>query len=301
MTAGQDLSFGSSSRQDGRTPRGTPPPCRPSTTLLKRFARPCSTTSARRRPISRAWTRSRPWSPLSSTARPAARGSKAGLEGLGDDGLLTPERLAEAEIPEIVDALRGQGVVGYRRKASPRSSILLAGWWTIMTGLASDSLFDHAPVDSTALRGELAGIERHQRQRRPTRSILYRPQDGRLSRRSRHVSGSWFATVGSIRRQPTTKPATSSSIAPSIEADLREEDAASLLARSCRTEWSSSGVDSAARPRRTVTAVPWNRSCPRGDRAKSMPKPADQKAPIDFRRPRPTTNWSGPCPRGCMK
>ena len=55
----------------------------------------------------------------------------AALDGLDESGLLTPDRLAEADIPEISDALREQGVVGAGQMPSPRSSIWRAGWWII--------------------------------------------------------------------------------------------------------------------------------------------------------------------------
>ena len=51
----------------------------------------------------------------------------------GDDGLLTPERLADAEIPEIADALREPGCRGDGREPSPPSSSSLAGLSTRMS------------------------------------------------------------------------------------------------------------------------------------------------------------------------
>ena len=46
-------------------------------------------------------------------------GLKAGLDGLAENGLLTPERLATAEIPEMVDAMRGRGVSRTRAEPGP--------------------------------------------------------------------------------------------------------------------------------------------------------------------------------------
>jgi endonuclease III related protein len=44
---------------------------------------------------------------------------RAALDGLGDVNLLTPERLADAEIPEIADALREKGVAATAKTIAP--------------------------------------------------------------------------------------------------------------------------------------------------------------------------------------
>ncbi len=51
---------------------------------------------------------------------------RAALDGLDDDGLLSPERLADAEIPEIADALRENGVAATAKTIAPLKH--LARW-----------------------------------------------------------------------------------------------------------------------------------------------------------------------------
>ena len=65
---------------------------------------------------------------LLDRATGGSTGSKPGLEGLADDGLLSPERLAKAEIPEIMDAIRGHGVSAPARSlAAAQATCSLAG------------------------------------------------------------------------------------------------------------------------------------------------------------------------------
>jgi len=82
-------------------------------------------------------------------------GSKAGLEGLGEGSLLTPERMARAEIPEIMDAIREQGVSAPARNVAPLRQV--ARWLVDHHEGCVDELFDpHRSTDT--LRGELAGL-----------------------------------------------------------------------------------------------------------------------------------------------
>jgi endonuclease-3 related protein len=82
-------------------------------------------------------------------------GSKEGLDGLAEHGLLTPERLARAEIPEIIDAMRGRAVSVPARSLAPLRQ--LARWLVDHHDAQADSLFDsHQSID--CLRAELAGL-----------------------------------------------------------------------------------------------------------------------------------------------
>jgi endonuclease III related protein len=82
-------------------------------------------------------------------------GSKAGLDGLAENGLLTPERLAKAEIPEIVDAMRGRAASVPTGSLAPLRQ--LARWLVDHHDGRADSLFD--PRQSIAsLHTELAGL-----------------------------------------------------------------------------------------------------------------------------------------------
>ncbi|MFI5460957.1 MAG: endonuclease III [Isosphaerales bacterium] len=77
----------------------------------------------------------------------------AALDGLDESGLLTPDRLARADIPEISDALREKGVTAPAQTAALLKH--LARWLVDHHGGAVDSLFDpHRSTDW--LRGELA-------------------------------------------------------------------------------------------------------------------------------------------------
>jgi endonuclease-3 related protein len=80
---------------------------------------------------------------------------RAALAGLDDAGLLVPERLAQADLPEIGDALREKGI-----SAPAYATALLkriARWLVEHHGGIVDSLFDpHRSPDW--LRGELASL-----------------------------------------------------------------------------------------------------------------------------------------------
>ena len=79
--------------------RDRSPSCRPSTTPSLRFARPWSSTSADPRPISTVSRPSRPMVAVLWIASWAAIAGRPVLEGLGEDGLLTPERWPKADSP----------------------------------------------------------------------------------------------------------------------------------------------------------------------------------------------------------
>jgi endonuclease-3 related protein len=81
---------------------------------------------------------------------------KPALEGLGAAGLLVPERLAELELVEIVDALRETGVDLSAKTVAPLRH--LAQWLVEHHDGRIDSLFN--PERSTGwIRGELAAIK----------------------------------------------------------------------------------------------------------------------------------------------
>jgi endonuclease-3 related protein len=152
-------------------------------------------------------------------------GSKAGLEGLGDEGLLTPERLAKAEIPEIMDAIRGQGVSAPARSVAPLRQ--LARWLVEHHEARVDSLFDpHRSTDT--LRGELAGLNGISVTGADA-VILYA-----LKKPSYPVDRATFRV---LVRHDWLEPTTTYEDAREVvvdhavnQADLREGDAASLLA-----------------------------------------------------------------------
>jgi len=80
----------------------------------------------------------------------------AALDGLDQSCLLTPDRLAEADILEISDALREQGVSAPVNAIAPLKH--LARWLVDHHGGRVDPLFDpHRSTDW--LRGELAAIK----------------------------------------------------------------------------------------------------------------------------------------------
>jgi len=80
---------------------------------------------------------------------------RAALEALDESGLLSPDRLAAAEIPEISDALREKGVRAPASSLAPLKH--LARWLVDHHGGRVDWLFDpHRSTDW--LRGELAAI-----------------------------------------------------------------------------------------------------------------------------------------------
>lgn len=80
----------------------------------------------------------------------------AALDGLEKAGLLTPERLAAAEVLEIRDALLEEGVPASVQTIAPLKN--LAGWIVDRHGGRVESLFN--PDRSTDwLRGELAAIK----------------------------------------------------------------------------------------------------------------------------------------------
>jgi endonuclease III related protein len=80
----------------------------------------------------------------------------AALDGLVQSNLLIPDRLVEAEIPEISDALRENGVSATPNAIAPLKH--LARWLVDHHGGRVDSLFDpHRSTDW--LRGELAAIK----------------------------------------------------------------------------------------------------------------------------------------------
>jgi endonuclease-3 related protein len=79
----------------------------------------------------------------------------AALEGLRDADLMTPDRLVEAAIPEIIDALGEKGVNAPARSVAPLKH--LARWLVEHHGGRVASLSDpHRSTDW--LRGELAAI-----------------------------------------------------------------------------------------------------------------------------------------------
>jgi endonuclease III related protein len=152
-------------------------------------------------------------------------GSNAGLEGLGDDGLLTPEGLAKAEIPEIMDAIHGHGVSAPARSIAPLRQ--LARWLVDHHEARVDSLFDpHRSADT--LRGELAGLNGISVSGADA-LILYA-----LKKPSYPVDRATFRVL--VRHDWLEPTATYEEARDLIvdhalkEADLRERDAASVLA-----------------------------------------------------------------------
>ncbi len=86
---------------------------------------------------------------------------RAAIDGLGDDGLLAPERLADAEVPEIADALSEKGVAATARAIAPLK--YLARWVAGQRGtgvlLLDVDDTDKMPVPLGWLREELAVIK----------------------------------------------------------------------------------------------------------------------------------------------
>jgi endonuclease-3 related protein len=82
-------------------------------------------------------------------------GSKSGLEGLADSDLLTPERLANADILDIVDAVSDHGVKAPARSLAPL--LRLARWFVDENIAHVDWLVDpHRSTDT--MREELVGL-----------------------------------------------------------------------------------------------------------------------------------------------
>jgi endonuclease III related protein len=85
--------------------------------------------------------------------------SRSALEGLRDEGLLDPERLADAEIPEISDALREKGQTVTSRVVAPLKHLAR---WAVAQGATGSSPMTPV-VNTTAslewLRGELGAIK----------------------------------------------------------------------------------------------------------------------------------------------
>jgi endonuclease III related protein len=152
-------------------------------------------------------------------------GSKKGLDGLAENGLLTPERLAKAEIPEIVDAVRGQAVSVPTRSLAPLKQ--LARWLVDHHDARADSLFD--PDQSIeSLRAELAGLNGIS-QSGADALILYA-----LKKPSYPVDRATFRV---LVRHDWLEPSSTYDEARELvvdhaatQADRREGDAASLLA-----------------------------------------------------------------------
>ena len=83
------------------------------------------------------------------------------LDGLREDGLLTPERLAEAEIPEIADALSEKGVAATAKTIAPLKHLAR---WVVEHRDMSDSAEDWQGPDERnsspgCLREELGAIK----------------------------------------------------------------------------------------------------------------------------------------------
>jgi endonuclease-3 related protein len=86
---------------------------------------------------------------------------RAALDGLGDDGLLTPERLAEAEVPEIAEALREKGVAATAKTIAPLRHLAR---WVVQhhgRGILAVDVDDTGdmPAPPGWLREELAAIK----------------------------------------------------------------------------------------------------------------------------------------------
>ena len=86
---------------------------------------------------------------------------RAGFDGLAEDGLLSPDRLANADFPEIGDALREKGAPAAARTIA--SLKRLARWVVDQRG-AGNPLLDadesgHAPASLARLREELGAIK----------------------------------------------------------------------------------------------------------------------------------------------
>jgi endonuclease-3 related protein len=87
---------------------------------------------------------------------------RAALESLADENLLSPERLAQADIPEIIDALREAGIVANVRAAAPLKHLarffLNSGGAGFLAG--DDDLASAAGSMATGtLQAELAAIK----------------------------------------------------------------------------------------------------------------------------------------------
>jgi endonuclease III related protein len=83
------------------------------------------------------------------------------LDALSDHGFLRPDRLADAEIPEITDALRERGIAAHARTIAPLKRL---GRWASERGSAdflsletADALADDPPI--SRLRGDLGSIK----------------------------------------------------------------------------------------------------------------------------------------------
>ena len=127
--------------------------------LRTRFARLWSSTSARPRPTSRIWRPSRPWSPCSWTASWAGRAGGPRSTAWARRVCSTPDRLAEAEIPEIRDALRDKASRPIGQIIAPLKH--LARWLVEHHGRARRRMSRSIPtsVRPDWLRGELAAIK----------------------------------------------------------------------------------------------------------------------------------------------
>jgi endonuclease III related protein len=152
-------------------------------------------------------------------------GSKAGLERLGDNDLLTPDRMANADIPEIMDAIRGQGVSVPARNAAPLRQ--LARWLMEHHEGCTDSLFD-PQLSTDSIRRELAALNGISVSGADA-LILYA-----LKKPSYPVDRATFRVLvrhGWLEPTATYEEARDLIVDPAVkEADTRQSDVASLLA-----------------------------------------------------------------------